>query len=310
MAILRGGRRIGNFDIRVGFPRDKSLVDVAGDPRLKRKPGGNPKTTINTFIANINEGEGIARPTRFLVRFSLPGAAYTSSAPEHIRGTASRNELESQSMLQNVGMMCNKVTMPSRDINTKSHITHGPRREMPYAYSYSGQVECTFIADKFLRQRAFFENWQKKIFDNTSHDMKYYDDYVGSMDIYQLGAFAGNADRDRISYGVRLFEVYPQTIGSYDMDYAATDQSVQLPITLNFRTWMNLTLDQIDGAEIGKSIGDVPTVKPSKEFGLFGGVLSGLPPELQRVGRDVLQTTRRNLPIGKLTGGRVFPPFT
>ena len=140
--------------------------------------------------------------------------------------------------------------------------------------------------------------------------MKYYDNYVGSMDIYQLGAFAGNADRDRISYGVRLFEVYPQTIGSYDMDYAATDQGVQLPITLNFRTWMNLTLDQIDGAEIGKSIGDVPTVKPSKEFGLFGGVLSGLPPELQRVGRDVLQTTKRNFPIGKLTGGNVFPPFT
>ena len=29
MAILRGGRRIGNFDIRLGLPRDKSLVDVA-----------------------------------------------------------------------------------------------------------------------------------------------------------------------------------------------------------------------------------------------------------------------------------------
>ena len=35
MAILRGGRRIGNFDIRVGLPRDKSLVDIAKDPRLK-----------------------------------------------------------------------------------------------------------------------------------------------------------------------------------------------------------------------------------------------------------------------------------
>ena len=39
MAILRGGRRIGNFDIRVGLPRDKSLVDIAKDPRLQRKPG-------------------------------------------------------------------------------------------------------------------------------------------------------------------------------------------------------------------------------------------------------------------------------
>ena len=38
MAILRGGRRIGNFDIRIGLPRDKSLVDIDKDPRLKRRP--------------------------------------------------------------------------------------------------------------------------------------------------------------------------------------------------------------------------------------------------------------------------------
>ena len=51
MAILRGGRRIGNYDIRLGLPRDKSLVDVAGDPRLKRKPGGSG--TINRFVQQI-----------------------------------------------------------------------------------------------------------------------------------------------------------------------------------------------------------------------------------------------------------------
>ena len=35
MGVLRGGRRIGNFDIRVGLPRDKSLVDIAKDPVTK-----------------------------------------------------------------------------------------------------------------------------------------------------------------------------------------------------------------------------------------------------------------------------------
>ena len=81
MAILRGGRRIGNYDIRLGFPRDKSLVVVAGDPRLKRKPGGNPSTTINRFIAEMNQGEGFARPTRYLVRFTLPSTKFTRNEP-------------------------------------------------------------------------------------------------------------------------------------------------------------------------------------------------------------------------------------
>ncbi len=51
MAILRGGKRIGGFDVRIGFPRDRSLDNVNADERLGRKPGGNPETTINRFIA-------------------------------------------------------------------------------------------------------------------------------------------------------------------------------------------------------------------------------------------------------------------
>ena len=47
MAILRGGRRIGNYDIRVGLPRDKSLVDVAKDPRLKDKNWCRHNTKIS-----------------------------------------------------------------------------------------------------------------------------------------------------------------------------------------------------------------------------------------------------------------------
>ena len=36
MAILRGGRRIFGQDIRIGLPRDRSLVDIDKDPRLQR----------------------------------------------------------------------------------------------------------------------------------------------------------------------------------------------------------------------------------------------------------------------------------
>ena len=59
MAILRGGRRIGNYDIRIGLPRDRSLDNVNADERLRRKLGGNPESTINRFISEINKGEGM-----------------------------------------------------------------------------------------------------------------------------------------------------------------------------------------------------------------------------------------------------------
>jgi len=309
MAILRGGKRIGNYDIRIGLPRDRSLDNVNADERLGRKPGGNPETTINRFIAEINQGEGLARPTRYLVVIQPPQRIITNPYEGDFDMTPGNNDMESMTIKRNVGMMCNKVTLPNRDVNTVDHRVYGPARQMPYAYSYSGQIECTFYGDKFLRQRTFFENWQKKIFDNVSHHMDFYDNYVGTMDIYQLGSFSAEQDRDRTTYAVRLYEVYPQTVGSIDYSYGATDQSVNIPITLNFRTWKNLTIDQIDGATVGQAFGDVPTIKPSPEFGLFGGILNRLPPEIRRAGRDILQTTRRNLPIGRVTGGKVFPPF-
>ena len=306
---MRGGRRIGNFDIRLGLPRDKSLVDVAKDPRLQRKPGGSG--VLQRFQAQINQGEGMARPNRFYVIINPPQKLVTTpGGPPSQLSKNTNNDLSSAAMRENMQMMCNKITLPSRDINTAPHKTYGPKREMPYAYSFSGEIELTFFGDKFLRQRMFWENWQKTIFDGETHDMRYYDDYVGSIDIFQLGQFDAKADDDaRVTYAVRLFEVYPQIISPIEYTYGANNAIVEVPVTLNFRNWVNLTIDQVNGATIGQAAGDKPTIKASKDFGLFGGILSKLPPEIRRAGRDILQTTRRNLPIGRVTGGRLFPPF-
>ena len=312
MAILRGGRRIGNYDIRIGLPRDRSLVDVAKDPRLQRRPGGSG--TIQRFLAQINQGEGFSRTNRFIVRINPPARVIT--AADEFDMTPGNNDIESLTMIENVDMMCNSVVLPSRDINTANHLMYGPSREMPFAYAYSKSVEITVWADKFLRQRMFFENWQKKIMNIKTHHMNYYDNYIGSMDIFQLGQFdieqkdrSFQVDNASVTYAVRLHEVYPQTIGSGNYNSGTENEAVNLPITLNFRTWSNLTIDQVNNATVGQSEGDVPTIKASKDFGLFSGILGKLPPELQRAGRDVLQTTRRNLPIGRVTGGRAFPPF-
>ena len=316
MAILRGGRRIGNYDIRIGLPRDRSLVDIAKDERLQRRPGG--AGTIQRFLAQVNQGEGFSRTNRFIVRINPPAMGFNrvASQVDEFDMTPANNDLESTTMIENVDMMCNSVVLPSRDINTANHLMYGPSREMPFAYAYSKSVEINVWADKFLRQRMFFENWQKKIMNIKTHHMNYYDNYIGTMDIFQLGQFdikqedrQYQVDNASVTYAVRLHEVYPQTIGSVNYNSGTENEAVNLPITLNFRTWSNLTIDQVNNATVGQSEGDVPTIKASKDFGLFSGILGKLPPELQRAGRDVLQTTRRNLPIGRVTGGRAFPPF-
>ena len=70
MAIFRAGKRVGPFDIRVGFPRDKSLDNVDRDPRLKQR--ANTENTIGRFRAAMAKAEGYARPARFAVKLFLP----------------------------------------------------------------------------------------------------------------------------------------------------------------------------------------------------------------------------------------------
>jgi len=78
-------------------------------------------------------------------------------------------------------------------------------------------------------------------------------------------------------------------------------------VTFTFRYWINYFIDKAGSVEIGQSEFNSPTV--TRAGGIFGGLISKLPPELRRAGRDVLNELRKKVPIGGITGGRVFPPF-
>ena len=70
MGIFRAGKRVGPFDIRVGFPRDRSLDQVDKDPRLKQR--ANRENTIGRMQANIARSEGYARAARFAIKLFFP----------------------------------------------------------------------------------------------------------------------------------------------------------------------------------------------------------------------------------------------
>ena len=309
MAIFRAGKRIGNMDIRVGLPRDRTLDNVEGDKRLKRQPGTNPQTSIGRFVSEINRGEGIARANRFLIRLYPPKQVYSTDFDRV-------DTLQSNDMIKNVELMCTSVALPHRDVLTENFVTYGPGRKMPYAYGYGSKIECMFMGDKFLRQRAFFETWQGKMHSLDTHNLQYYDNYIGSMEIYQLGQYretdqdTGYSDNYRLTYGVRLHEVYPETIGEIQYQSLTDDPiPMDIPISFAFRTWENITLDALNNVKFGQGVPDMPNIKPAKNYGIFGGILGKMPPEIKRASKQVIEKIRRDIPIGNSTGGRVYPPF-
>jgi len=306
MAILRGGKRIGGFDIRLGLPRDRSLDNVQSDPRLRQKAGGNPESTIGRFQAMVNEAEGFQRKARFYVNFTLPKGV--SGTDEEIQGFSTDLQLQGMNQDQNkrrVQAFCSEIAMPSREGVQKEIKHNGPTRKFVYDYT-SPEITATFYTDKFMRERTFFEMWQKAAFSNSTHNFNYYNDYVAPLDIFALGQFASRDERDDITYGVRLFECYPKTISEVTFSHTANEIQT-FTVTFSFRYWVNYFLDRAGTIELGQGDFKQPTVK--RAGGVFGGLISMLPPEIRRAGRDVLNELRRKAPIGRITGGRVFPPF-
>jgi hypothetical protein len=302
MAIFRQGKRVGPFDIRLGLPRGREYDNIPGDPRIKQR--ANPETTVNRFRGALSTGEGVARGTRFLVNITLPSKIQTDTRSggnfeqANAGNTANSNNVD---MAQQVALMCTNITMPARTLNTSPYRIAGAPYKYPTSVQYS-DITATFIGDKFLRLRNFFEEWQALVYDNQTGMFNFYKEYTAPIDVFQLGSFQVAEDRDRATYGIRMREAFPSAIGEVNYDSGTQNSYVAITVTFSYRDWLNFDLDIDSTGKVGGlSSGEV---KPG------GGFLNGLPPELRRTGRDVLNGLKRSIPIGKVFGGKIFPPLT
>lgn len=193
---------------------------------------------ISKLVEFLSNSDGFARPNKFLVHIYPPRNIV-------IKG---RKLTYDNNFMNKLNLFCNKAELPSKDVNATDHMTYGPRRQMPYAYSYNGNMELSFYLDKSLTQKTFFEAWQQQIFNEDTHNMNFYDSYISTIDIYQLsGRNVGdkNSYKDEITYACRLYEAYPQTIGSMALDYNNNDSISTLPVTMTYKYWKNIALEQI-----------------------------------------------------------------
>ena len=64
--------------------------------------------------------------------------------------------------------------------------------------------------------------------------MQYYNDYVGSIKIFQLD------ETDRQRYGVELVEAFPKTIAAQTLDYSTVNAIQTVSVEFTYRYWKDL----------------------------------------------------------------------
>ena len=326
MAIFRAGKRIGPFDIRGGISRgdfkSSAYHKTDKDPRFKQrseKPG-----TIGVFRAAINSAEGFARPNKFAIRLFPPngltnsiimsnstvyreGSQFNGVSYDEAGVDTGNNPVRATSVLfgKQVNVMCENVVMPGVDLQTQD-VKYGTdvTRNMVTGHGFEGNIVATFYADKYLRERQYFEMWQKLAVNTISHKANYYDNYIGKMEIYQLGS-DNETFQDAPTYAIQATEVYPEKIGTMDYSYGANNQVQKITINFAYKQWFNMGIESTAGLEFGKSRQTAASVKSANQ-GIFGN----LPPVLQRAGKSIINQGRTVLnPTGRIFKGKVFGPF-
>jgi len=127
------------------------------------------------------------------------------------------------------------VEIPGRTISTLEHrfLNNGPINKVAYGAMYQ-DVSVTFILSDDMKEKRFFEEWQKLMVDTTPNgfsntfNVKYFNDYVGRVSIMQYDQ-AGSLKSTHI-----LEEAYPTIINGVQMGWS-DDSIAKLTVQIAMR---------------------------------------------------------------------------
>lgn len=307
----------------------------------------NRDSIFNRFRSGITQAGGFARPTQFLVTVDGPkGSALgnvgiyndTQSLDQvaRLHKSAKLSDAIKTNLQLRMDLFCSNVSIPDKTITDDvNEQYYGPKRAMAKNVQY-GDVTLEFYTSVNYEERLFFEAWQNSIIDPISHNVGYYDDYATPCMITitpltktftaALANFepSGDPGRDRqelrkslgdqsgfSSYQVQMYEVWPKIIAATPLSYDATNQFVKTSVTFTYRNYATTAWNFLakNNTEEFKTLNrmEYRTNTTNIQGSFLDNLPFGIGNEIGRAGRQVYETIKKNIPIGRVTGGSVFP---
>ena len=176
---------------------------------------------LNNFLSEYHDKNGYALPSRYEVLVYPP--------PMHPNPSAARN----------VSIRVEAIDMPGRALNTSLDTNmYGIAPQIVDGITFGGTINLTIQTSADLEERLFFESWQELAWNKLTWNVGYYEDYIGSIDIYILDI---NNNR---RYGVNVFECFPKEVVPAPLSYNQATEIIKTSVTMQYKYWE--TLDSND----------------------------------------------------------------
>lgn len=163
---------------------------------------------IERLKATIMKRNGLAKPTRFLIEFSLPPGVLSDT--------------------RDLSILCQTTSLPTRTITTTDYAgTQRHTFKIPSGYTFDA-LTCTFLVGNDFFPKNLFDSWLDQSVDRKSYRVKYQRDYSSTITIWQL-------DQDKnLVYGVKLNHAFPTAVSPLELDGGATDTVHTLSVTFSY----------------------------------------------------------------------------
>ena len=189
---------------------------------------------LDEVFAEFRSDDGYARPSRYEIQLLPPYGKDNANLFQRImQGNAGDGDIRKTSL------RCQSIEFPGRNLDTAPDVNiYGPTREVVQGFSFA-DITGTFLCSSDMREKMVFETWQRLAYNPQTWAMQYYNDYSGSIKLFQLD------ETDRQRYGVELVEAFPKTIAAQALDYSTVNAIQTVSVTFSYRYWKDL-VDEAD----------------------------------------------------------------
>ena len=196
---------------------------------------------LDEVFATFHSEDGYARPSRYEAYFFPPISRSQTNVAAQMMGEQMMNGTARKTALR-----CQTFEFPGRNLDTTEDTNiYGPVRNIVSGYSYA-ETTAVFQCSSDMKEKMFFETWQRLAYNPQTWAMQYYNDYSGSIKIFQLD------ETDRQRYVIKLVECFPKTIAAQALDYSTVNAIQTVSVTFSYRYWKDLK----DEADLPKPLGE------------------------------------------------------
>ena len=213
---------------------------------------GTAYGVLNEILSEFRSGDGYARPSRYEILIQPPNG-FSGEGRSELKNIWAliMGQNVADSTVRRTSLRCSQISFPGRTLDSQQDTNiYGPVRNIVQGFSFA-EMQAQFQLSTDLREKTFFETWQRLAFDPITFDIGYYNSYIGNIQIYQLD------EQDRRQYGVELVECFPKSLEPVSLDYAAANTISTVGISFSYRYWKNLTDEGDLPRPLGERIGDL-----------------------------------------------------